>query len=295
MRTFLTPFASLLLLPLSAQHTIVHNDLSAFGVQTDMHTLVLPATLPSLSDGNNQSWDLSSITLQAVGTLNFTPATGTPYAATYPAANWAWAQDITGLGANYTYLDISATAINILARDVPSNPDNYTDPAQVMEFPLPLGGSFTDTYAHNSGSSSYTWTYSGFGTLITPVGTFTNVAKLQNTEGDLLLWNTAPLYPIVIADADNVLVFAQNNVGVPEQPGSAVRTFPNPCQDRLTVADAAAGSTWRIVDAQGRMLAKGNMGPGQVGNVDVHGLAPGSYVLVLNEGDRVRRSSFVKQ
>lgn len=295
MRTPLTFLASLFLLPLSAQHTIVYGDLSPFGVQTDMHVLVSPTTLPPLSDGNDQTWDLSGVTLQEAGTLDFDPASGTPYASTYPNANWAWAQDITGLGPNYIYLDISETAINIIARDVPSSPDNYTDPAQVMKFPMSLAESFTDTYVHTTGSSSYTWTYSGFGTVMTPLGTFTDVAKLESSEGDLLLWSTAPLYPILIAEGDNVLFFAENNVGVTEQHDSAVRIYPDPCQDHLTVADAAIGSMWRILDAQGRTLYQGSMASGANGNVDVRGLATGSYVFMLNEGNRVRRSTFMKQ
>ncbi|MCB0757169.1 MAG: T9SS type A sorting domain-containing protein [Flavobacteriales bacterium] len=295
MRTFLTPLAGLLLLPLSAQHTIGQSDLSPFGVQTDMHLLSAPATLPALSDGNNQTWDLSSITLQAVGTLNFTPASGTPYAATYPTANWAWAQIITGVGANYTYLDISATGINILARDVPSDPDNYTDPVQVMKFPLALGEAYTDSYSHSTGSSTATWTYTGAGTLITPLGTFMNVAKVQNNEGDLLLWNTAPLYPILIDDGDNVLVFAQNNVGVSEHQRSPVGTYPNPCRDRLTVDGAVAGSSWRIVDTQGRTLGIGTVGVTGDQQVDVSGLAPGSHVLVLNDHARFHCVRFMKE
>ena len=296
MRTLTAPLAFLVLSSLTAQVTIQYADLSAFGVATDMHQMLAPAALPALSDGSNQTWDLSGITLQAIGTLNFNTAAGTPYASTYPTANWVWAQNVTGVGTSYTYLAIAASGVDLVARNVPFSTLNYSDPSRVMQFPLAYGGVFSDTYVNDNGSGTVIWTYSGHGTAATPLGTFPDVAKLVSNEGDLLLWNTSPLYPIVIDDGNNVLFFAQNNVGVAEQGTTAVRAYPNPCHERLAISGTTPGTTWQILDDQGRNVAQGSLvATGTDAQVDVSALATGHYMLVLNDNGRPRHSGFIKQ
>ncbi len=295
MRKTLTPLAGLLLLSLSAQNTIQYSDLDPFGVETDMHLLTAPAALPTLSNGANQSWDLSSITLQNIGTQAFATAVGTPYAAAYPTANWVWSQTVTGLGTGYTYLNITSSGIDLLARNVPISTVDFSDPSQVMQFPLSLGQSYSDTYVNNNGGSTMMWTYSGHGTAVTPLGTITNVAKVESTEGTVLLWSITPLYPIMIADEDNTLFFIQNNVGVNEQEETTFQTWPNPCRDMLNLASLVGGSDWNIIDAQGRRLSNGKFTIGGYQQVDVSRLASGSYVLVLNDDGQIRHSRFVKE
>ncbi len=293
MRRTLTPFASLLLLSLTAQPTIQYSDVSPDGVQTDMYRMTSPGALPTLSDGADQTWDLSGITLQPIGTLSFTAAAGTPYAASYPDANWAWAQTVTGLGTAYTYLDITSGGIDILVRNLPLDPLIYSDPSQVMKFPLAFQETYDDTYVNNNGGSTMQWSYAGHGTAITPLGTTTDVAKVMSTEGDLLLWNLDPLYPILIDDSNFTLFFVQNNVGIAEQGSASVHTYPNPCNDQLRLNDVVPGSTWRIMDAQGRELNNGRVST--VSEVlDVSALATGQYIVLLQLGELVRRVSFVK-
>ena len=295
MRKTLTPLAGLLILSLYAQNTIQYSDLDPFGVETNMHLLTSPASIPILSNGVNQSWDLSSITLQNIGTQAFATAVGTPYAATYPTANWVWSQTVTGLGTGYTYLNITSSGIDLLARNVPISTVDFSDPSQVMMFPFSLGQSYSDTYVNTNGGSTMMWTYSGHGTAITPLGTFTNVAKVESTEGTVLLWSITPLYPIMIADEDNTLFFIQTNVGLEEFGENTFHVSPNPCRDLLSLADVDVASDWRIVDTQGRTLSNGHMALGGEQQVDVSGLATGSYVLVLNVGDGIRHARFVKE
>lgn len=295
MRTIITPAAALFLLSLSAQHTIQYSDLDPFGVATDMHLLASPAVLPALSNGPGQTWDLGGISLQHIGTQAFTTAVGTPHAADYPAANWVWSQTVTGLGTGYTYLHISSAGIDLLARNVPQSTLEYSDPSQVMQFPLAFGESYSDTYMNTNGGSTMTWTYSGHGTAITPLGTFTEVAKVENTEGDVLLWSTAPLYPIMIADGSNTLFFIQTNVGVDEVEAGTFRAWPSPGNGLLHLASAAAGSAWRVLDGQGRTVLHGQFAGTGAQQVDASTLAPGSYVLAVSEGGRARHARFVKQ
>jgi hypothetical protein len=276
-----------------AQVTVQYGMLDPNGMQLTMYLLTDPGSATEPSNGADQTWDLSTITLQPIGTLDFISAAGTPYAATYPAANWVWRQNVTGLGSQYMYLNFSSSAVEVLATGVPLETNNYTNPKTVLQFPFSLGQSVTDTYTDNDGTSSVTWTYAGHGTAITPVGTFSNIVKVTSTEDDLVLWNTAPLHPLVIDDGSSVLAFGPSSVGIGEQADLTALTYPNPCTDVLYV-DVNAAAPWSLMDLQGRTLATGSfMGRGtQV--IDIAALSTGSYVLVLGEGAARRSVRFSK-
>lgn len=286
--------AILLATALNAQVSIDFSDLSATGVQLDMYLVTSPGTATEPTDGINQTWDLTSVTLQPLGTLDFTAASNTPFAASYPAANWAWAQTVTGVGTDHIYLDITSAGIEVLATGVPSDVNNYTDPKKIMQFPMTFGQSFTDAYVDIDGPGSVTWSYTGHGTAMTPLGNYPDLAKVVSTEDDLLLWNTAPLYPMVIDDGTNVLAFAPADVGIADRRAPAVQVYPSPCTDALYV-DAVNTANWRITDLQGRTVQAGRFSSTSLQRIDVNALATGSYVLVLDEAGTHRTVRFSKQ
>ncbi len=295
MKQSLTLCALLTLSGLHAQVSIDYSDLSATGVALDMYIVTDPGTSSPPSDGINQTWDVSSVTVQPLGTLNFTAAANTPFAANYPTANWAWAQTVTGVGTDHIYLNIGTTGIEVLATDVPSSTNNYTDPKRIMQFPMTYGQNFTDTYADMDGPGTVTWSYTGHGTLITPLGSIPDLAKVVSTEDDLLLWNTTPLYPVVIDDGTTVLFFTPSDVGIGDlNAGSAVQVYPNPCTDQLVV-DGVERATWQITDLQGRVLETGVFNSTGLQPLDASGLASGAYVLTMGTPAGQRSIRFCKQ
>lgn len=294
MKALITPLACLLLAPLSAQ-TIEYGHLGPFGVSTDMYRMTAPAALPELAGGAGQSWDLSGLTLQNIGTMNFTYAAGTTYADDFPQANWVWVHNATGVGSAYYYIEITTDGMDLWDRNVGlPNAVVYLDPVRIMKFPLELGESFTDEYSTTNGVNYKHWTYTGNGTVTLPIGTVTDVALVVSEEGDIAFWNPEPLYPVMIADATSAMFYLQNNVGIhgPELPSLAV--WPNPCRDILHLPTRVRHGQWKVMDMQGRLLLEG-MVNGQAGAVDVAGLAPGGYMLLL-EADGTRTPvSFVKE
>ncbi|MBK7100484.1 MAG: T9SS type A sorting domain-containing protein [Flavobacteriales bacterium] len=295
MRIRTTPLAALFLLAAQGQTTIQYNSIEPNGLVTQMHLLTGMGTVTSISNGVDQTWDLSSVSLLPVGSLTFGTATGTPYAATYPAANWTWAQTVTGVGTDYAYISITSTEVNVVAMNVPSATNNYSDYSKIMEFPMAYGQSFTDTYTDNSGPSTILWSYTGHGTAITPLGTFTNVVKMVSTQDDMFLWNTQPLYPIVMDDGDRILVFGEATVGMAEPVTDALHTYPNPCSDRVQLTNVTAGSTYGLFDTQGRQVGSGSMTTnGTVGIATAH-LEPGTYVVRVNNGRSLRYATIVKE
>lgn len=278
----------------NAQVTVNYGQLDQGGVQLTMYMLSAPGSATEPTDGADQTWDLSTVTLQPIGTLDFVTATGTPYASTYPGANWVWMQTFTGLGSQYMYLDVNSAGIEVHATDVPTDINVYTDPKKVMQFPMTLGQSFTDAYTDMDGPASVTWGYTGHGTAITPVGTFADAVKVVSTEDDLVLWNTNPLHPLVIDDSDNVIFFAPSNTGITDRELPSVQVYPNPCEGQFFV-DVSASAPWRILDVQGRVLRTGNFNGMGTQVLEIADLATGSYLLVLDGVNSQRMVRFSRK
>lgn len=283
-------------LALTAQPTLLQSNIASGGLAFDMYVLSDPGEAEYPTDGADQTWDLSSVGLTESGTLDFVPASSTPFAASYPAANWAWAQTVTGVGPDVIYLDISATGIEVLARGVPSNVVSYSDPTRIVEFPMDYGDSFMDAYTGTGVNGTPTWTYSGYGTLITPLGTTANVAKVMNDEGDMMLWNNSPLYPLVIDNGEFILFYGLDPTNSVQDVSAAAlpAVYPNPAEGTLWVDGAVGTGSWSITDMQGRQLRIGRSIPG-VQALEVDGLATGSYLLVLRDGAGHRTVRFTKQ
>ena len=287
--------AILLTASLQAQVTLQHSMLATGGVQLAMYVVTAPGTATTPTDGANQTWDLSSMSLQPMGTLDFTAIGNTPFASDYTAANWAWVQAITGSGTESTILDISPSGIEVLATRVPLATNNYSDPKRILQFPMSLGQSLTDAYVDMDGPSSVTWSYTGHGTVITPLGTFPDLAKLVSTEDDMVLWNTTPLYPLVIDNGSTVLVFGPSTIGISDAGGRpAVQVYPNPCTDQLVV-EGAINATWRITDLQGRTLSTGSFHGLELQHLRTNDLATGSYILLMDTAGQDRTIRFSKQ
>ncbi|MCB0795818.1 MAG: T9SS type A sorting domain-containing protein [Flavobacteriales bacterium] len=294
MRNFITLCTMLAAHGLSAQVTLNYWMQAPTGTTVSIHLLTDMGSAVVPSDGINQIWDLSSVTLADLGDMTIQVAAGTPYAANYPNANWAYVQDLTGIGMEYIYFNINTTVLELVADDVPGGPNPYTDPKHILEFPLQYGNSFSDTYTDNDGTFTVTWTYAGHGTAITPLGTFANVVKMVSDEGDMVLWNTDPLYTLVVADGTSTVVFGPGTNGVNERKAPSLALAPNPCTDHLLIPGVEAADAWSVLDVRGRALRSGQ---GVFGNLqlDVRELTPGSYVVQLLGPNGRRTGRFIKE
>lgn len=292
--TLLLAFLTLVV-PTQAQVTLTYGDMAPEGVQTNIYQLTggAPSTPPS--DGVDQTWDLTGATWQPIGTMHFRQAAGTPYANTYPDANWAWEQEVTGLGTEYLYLQIDNGGMYAVADRVPGSPVLYSNTKKVLQFPLAFGNAFTDDYVNNNGPSNVTWTYSGHGTMLTSIGNHPDIAKVWNDEGDVVFWNKTPLHPLVIAMSSNVRAYVDAVIGISEvNGGRTVLAYPNPCTDRLTI-DGVDAARWRITDLNGRLVLAGSFAFSGVQSLDVTALAAGSYHFLSDANSGLRVVRFSKQ
>lgn len=280
---------------LDAQVTLTYGDISPTGVQTNIYLLTSGAPSAPPSDGINQTWNLTSATWQPIGTMHFRQAAGTPYAANYPAANWAWELNITGLGTTYMYLQIDNSGMYVVADKVPTDIQLYTNTKKVLQFPMAFGNSFSDDYVDNDGPDNVTWSYTGHGTLQTSLGNFPDLAKVWSDEGDIVFWNKAPLYPVAIAMSSSVRAFTDATIGISEMNGGrTVLAYPNPCTDLLMI-DGIDAAHWRITDMEGRLVRSGSFTFTGVQNLDVTGLSTGSYLFLSDATSGTRVVRFSKQ
>lgn len=270
-----------------AQVILQYDQYNPEGVTTAVSILINTSDLDLITDGVDQTWDLTAATLLPAGNMSVTPAQGSPYADFFPDANCVWALSSALLGTDYGYFTVDTTEVNTLALRIPSDPNIYSPPAKILQFPFSYGEVFTDYYSDNNGPNTINWTYAGSGTILLPAGTFTNVVKMTSDQSDMILWNTQPLSPLLYwNNVDPTLVFSPTgSVGIVGRSVYELNVWPNPCQDRLTVPNASPGSRWNIADMQGRILLGGTMP--EAGSLDLAGLVPGAYVLQLvRNGER---------
>ena len=239
------------------------------------------------ANGAGATWNFSGVTLNPTGIpLTFGPASQTPYAAQYPTAQYA--QGIVfGPFQSYDYMQITGNKLELFVEGVPDDVNVYVNPQSVLEFPLSLGSSFTDTYEYGEGPLQTTITYAGNGTLQTSMGTYTNVVKLVDDEGYVIFWNTNPLYMLAQADDEGFfgLLHGGAGVGVSEHTAEAQPLlWPNPTTGLVQIKGVSGLVDWNLVDVLGRTILAGQDAIGDDQGIDVSTVPAGSYQLVVTKG-----------
>ncbi|MDQ3100690.1 MAG: hypothetical protein M3R08_04840, partial [Bacteroidota bacterium] len=171
------------------QPVLEQSDLPTNTLSLPMLMVVDAGTSDPTPNGAAVTWDFSSAQLDVIGTVIIGPADQTPYAVDYPTANWASTNDFFGLGQNFTYYRSNATGFELIANGVPDNVNAYSDPKQLLQFPFSYQNMFSDTYQHvGEEVQNVTWTYAGYGTVITEIGTFQNVVKTVSSQAEIIFW-----------------------------------------------------------------------------------------------------------
>jgi hypothetical protein len=150
------------------------------------------------SAGVNQTWDLTGMSPEIVSTSTFLSPSGLPESNSFPGATHTAFVPVEDAGELYGYITVE----NNLFEDMgyySFGPEydilfQYTNPRTVLVFPLSYNDSFSDTYQsemeNDTGSGillsvstgSFDAHVDGYGTLITPAGTFTDVLRVRYVE-----------------------------------------------------------------------------------------------------------------
>lgn len=176
-----------------------------------------------------------------------------------------------------------------------------------------------------------TWNYDGYGTLIMPHGTFNNVGRVKMVKNqvahsimgiDTLVTTNYELtaysyfnnsgiglYTIAYIDVfgtsmgtpfsiptDTSGTYSTMNLAsleLLETESNGITVHPNPCTDYISINNAATYQNYIIVDAFGKIVASELMNESE--KIEVKLLTPGSYHLLLRNGERVLSKKFIKQ
>lgn len=229
------------------------------------------------SAGANQTWNFSAISATSSSSSTVVAPSSTPNGSSFPAANIAF--DNGSLG-NYSYQKTtSAVFQNYGLVNSGGVVMSYSNPEDLMHYPFTYNNTYTDPWAVTFVNGGYTFyrtgtstiTADGYGTLITPAGTYTNVTRIHmlqvykdsadfggftsvtNYTNDEYLWlkdgTRTSLAACFSAVAGGMTTqsgfFAGSVVGVDEIDGylNAFNLFPNPAATIVNVGFNLVQST----------------------------------------------------
>lgn len=253
-----------------AQPVIV-STMPPFPVGTVDSAYSAPASVAPGAGGAGVTWNLSALVPTATGVLSVVNPSSTPYTATFSTATLCAEVTLVGGGIKYIYQRLSSTKWEKLANNYSGigTGDDYTpNPESYMMFPFNYTNTFTDTFQKTTGSANTVdVTYDGYGTLITPHATYTNVVRLYKYWGpgdyDYNWYVTSPNIGLVAAyhaqTNQYTLIRHMATAGVTEvnTPPTA-HLFPNPFTDKAILKiDASNGlseASVTIIDVAGRVV-----------------------------------------
>lgn len=253
-----------------AQPVIV-NTMSPFPVGTTDSLYAAPGSVLPGAGGAAVTWNLGALVPAASGVVSFVTPSSTPYFAAFPTATLcAQITPVSG-SVKYIYQRLSSTRWEMLANNYSgtgTGQDYTPNPESHLMFPFSYTNTFTDTFQKTTGgANTVDVTYDGYGTLITPHATYTNVVRLYKYWGpgdyDYNWYVTSPNIGIVASyhaqTNQYTLVRHMATAGVAKM--SIVATaqlYPNPFIHTTTLKiDAPNGlsdASVTITDASGRVV-----------------------------------------
>lgn len=200
--------------------------------------------------GANRIWDFSNLQLTLGGTDTPQPVNETPFAAQFPTANNCYKFSGMFPPDRYYYQHISSGQYEILGLAITATTgENYTPDARTFAtFPYTFGTVYNDTYraTTDAAATSVVVTYDAYGTIILPIGTYTNVIRQKVVKNGTITnynwFNVEPFYPILQT------VLEQNSIGVVKnisvlanddfKSDALFTVYPNPTYGKITIMPA---------------------------------------------------------
>ena len=187
--------------------------------------------------------------------------------------------------------------------------DYAPNPESNLAYPFHYQDSLVDTFQKvNSTAKMVTITYDGFGTLITPFATYTNVVRIHKNFGvgdyDDNWYITTPfLSPVVRYESSTnmyTLVGHTTTTRVANvNKDYSVQVYPNPVTSGSTIkvlsANGYSNASVTISDVTGRVMQKINIS-GDMTRLDKGTLPAGIYLYqVYNAGQRIANGKIIVQ
>lgn len=334
----LTPLLFLAATGLCAQPTIPQITLNV-GDQ-----LVIDATFP-ITDagpgGANVTWNYATPGFSGTEwPYTAMTAASTPYAADFPGATMAiYAETDIGFDL-YAFLSLAGGFTEhgeMLIESGDEYPGINTDPLTFFTTPLTATSIGSDTYASvddfiggsiSTLTGTHNWTVDGYGTLILPNATYTDVLRIHAVQEETLSldvggttiefessreewwWVKSGIpFPLLVFSLETddfgteigataAMVSFSSATSVAERSELPLRVYPNPVNDVVTMELEASGTVhYRVLDALGREVLSGSTtGGGLLRHaVDIAALSSGIHLLEVRSQQGVATARLIKE
>jgi hypothetical protein len=300
-----------------AQPVINSTDFSA---SYDLYSYSADNNISGLSPGGagaNQTWNFSAMTATSdKEKLSVVPVASTPYATDFPTANFVF--KFTGLEdgyVDYSYYKVSSTTFESVGSKAIDYTELDIDPYVFIKLPYTYTTVFTDSYQSESdvpNSYTFTSTYDGYGTLITPYDIYTNVIRQKRVEVDgnststEYIWMTANPFKMVMwmeiheNSTDNIYgnstsFYSGTNLGVKESnKEKLISVYPNPTTSKLNLHFSNNKTIDKVViiDVTGKIVKQQTENTAQI---NVEKLVTGLYVIEAYSGAEKFQTKFIKE
>jgi len=294
--------------------SLTRNDI---GYQVGENFTIFPSAYQNPgSNGIGVTWDLSAMNGQA-GQMDITISSNT---SGFPGANTLL---VYPAGAN-SYMNITNTSLDVVGGEAGGSLSPFTDPQTLLMFPVTPSTDFTDTYEFIAGNQTVTGNlhveFSGYGTLITPAGTFTDVVRLKHTRIQNYTENSVPQVDSAVAyywykaGFHYQLAFVQSiestlndlesgyyssvngsNLSTEENQLFQVTIYPNPASERIQLQSNGKISDLKIYDVSGELVLDEVITHSPTIELNISDLNSGVYFIhVLDENGTSSVKRFTK-
>lgn len=267
------------------------------------------------SSGNNVTWDLSGLNSNSTISLNILPADPN-----FPNST----HQFEFVGQVDNHLKLTPQAFEIVGEVTPFENIDYSDPIKIFEFPMTIGDQFTDIFSgvfDQSGTSiqrsgSIDVEVDGYGTLITPQGTFTDVLRIHSIRtvnddlGGMTITSTIDMYQWIQAGTHTELanvrtltmpgtqitqaLYLGGTVGLNDESlDHSLTIYPNPSQDIVSLAYDLKIDKVEIFDMNGRSVpANFNISNN---SIDISSLNAGIYYVSVFSNNNKSLQKLIKR
>lgn len=239
------------------------------------------------ASGANQTWNFGSLTQTSTMSSTIMAVSATPNASQFGSASLA-SYD----GSAYAYYSTSSTQwLNVgAATTVATIP--YQNPETFLQYPFTNGNSFTDTWSSTFTSNSITFnrtgtttvTGDGYGTVITPAGTFSNALRVHLVQNysdvsqfititysnDEYLWFVNGYHnPVVytftltnsLSGTQSMGIYATNvpsnlSIGKVTAKVNFFNMMPNPAKETLAIESSESIKEYVVYNSNGELLIR---------------------------------------
>ncbi|MFZ4740086.1 MAG: T9SS type A sorting domain-containing protein [Bacteroidales bacterium] len=241
-------------------------------------------TMPTPTEGANQTWDYSSYNPTAIFGLQYMDFSTLPQSAKDKFPTSTYVEAMPGISLNITIINYY---------------QEFTDSLKRLG-QQGSGGGLANTWGDieavfniSYGDSTTTNTiikYAAYGTLKTKYGTYNNVVMLKRGTSTFLYQTTpyfAPLMQIVYNAGSIVgsyIFYYASSSGLNENKASSIAIYPNPVNETLSFISPESynGLVYYILDMNGKQILTGTI-ENAITSIDLSKFASGNYILKTND------------